>query len=933
MDLKRLFTTVGVGFGLGLCPGTVAGPGLGLRVPGAHATDLYGGGSDLAPDLRNMLASSDAERRRRGIEMMESLEPRLVVPHLMQRLRDEDAGVRARAARALGPMAGPLLDAAPQLIEGLSDIDGGVRAACAEALGQAGALPHELLGPATAALGRAMGDAQFEVRLEVVRATARLLRARALGAADLGALLGPLLLRAEDENVGVRRAAVVALGRAGQLSPGKDGVARIVVALLGRLSDAARDVRSEALGSLAGLGAPSPGVERAALRLLRDPTDEVKKQAVLCLGRLGVASAVPTLIELLDLDAGASPGSLGSRTRTPDALRAAALQGLGLFVRASQGGGADSPAQKAAPAALAALVQSLDVEDLRPGAREALLAVGAGAADALVERLAGGRKAGPPDQVEIAAAVDLLRDLAAQEGKRLPGGLRERIAAALREELLRVRLPREQVLDALGATFAAGSGGVAPVLTGLLTDRDALVRARALAALRQGLQGGAGEKLLDARALDAVLAVSRDRERGLRADAARLLGQLRARAAAPRLVELLQDAEPTVRAAAAEALGTLALAVPPLDDRAVAALVGVVTAYREGAGEQRTRRAAAQALGQAADADAAIAQTAMPPLLVALKSRGKASDGARAEILAALGAVLRGRPSETARDALLDLALSGAEANTPESALALDALDALAATRDPQLGGKLTRLLEHGPRDALRRVRAVAAMGSVLPGLGGGAADSAVAALVRTLAEDVDVRVAAEAAWALGHVPAGAPAAVKRATAGLRQVFGRRIPASMDGGVRANTLGALALLGQAEPGDAEWLGDSDPGVRANAALLVGVLGRPGGGGLSPGMRARLRHVALADDDARVRRNADRALSGTLPGAGEAPVHFLGLYQLDYDRRPLAESRFRMTRPDGLVRVAVTDTRGIAREERLPAGTCDIEPLEEGMIAR
>jgi hypothetical protein len=51
-----------------------------------------------------------------------------------------------------------------------------------------------------------------------------------------------------------------------------------------------------------------------------------------------------------------------------------------------------------------------------------------------------------------------------------------------------------------------------------------------------------------------------------------------------------------------------------------------------------------------------------------------------------------------------------------------------------------------------------------------------------------------------------------------------------------------------------------------------------------------------------------------------------MYQIDYDGKPLDETRYRLTLSDSLVRVGFTDTRGIAREELLPGGTCDLEPI-------
>jgi hypothetical protein len=222
---------------------------------------------------------------------------------------------------------------------------------------------------------------------------------------------------------------------------------------------------------------------------------------------------------------------------------------------------------------------------------------------------------------------------------------------------------------------------------------------------------------------------------------------------------------------------------------------------------------------------------------------------------------------------------------------------------------------------------------------GGPAEDTAVTALVNALREEGDGRVIAEAAWALGKLPRRA-SAMARVAASLRQLLSRRdagatgyaessLRVGFERGVRVNVLSALARLGQASVDDGQWLGDADPGVRANAALILFALP-----GRSPGMEARLRNLTIIDEDHRVRANAERALrigGGAgfrgIADAGERR-HFLTMFQMDHDRRPLAETAYRLTLPDGLVRVGLTDRRGVAREEQLPAGSCEVELLHE-----
>jgi hypothetical protein len=96
------------------------------------------------------------------------------------------------------------------------------------------------------------------------------------------------------------------------------------------------------------------------------------------------------------------------------------------------------------------------------------------------------------------------------------------------------------------------------------------------------------------------------------------------------------------------------------------------------------------------------------------------------------------------------------------------------------------------------------------------------------------------------------------------------------------------------------------------------------------MEARLRNATTTDEDHRVRGNAERTLRGGLQARGSDADrrHYLTMFQMDHDRRPLTETPYRLTLPDGLVRVGVTDRRGVAREEGLPSGSCDVELLHE-----
>ncbi len=933
----RLRRMIFSGVVLGALPVLAQGPAWGSGVAGTlSGNPIFGtvgdGAGTMNGEVLLLLRSADPARRRMGIDQLEGLPGREPARLILERLSDSDGGVRARSALALSRLR--LMEAAGPLVDHLGDADSTVRAAAAAALGHFGALPPGLSGRAASSLARALGDAGHEVRLSALRALGDLLLNQAIPAKELPLLIGPVLLRVDDENVGVRRAAVVALGRMGPLggfglrdpsprpfglrdpsprpfglrdpSPRpfglRDPAERAVVPLLGRLSDSARDVRAEALVSLAALQATA--ATPAALRLLRDPAEEVRRQAILCLGSFRAAAAVPELAQILESG--------------PEPLRAAAAVALGQVARPGpepepRPGPKIDPADRqgeavadgARAAAVAALLRGLSREELRPAAREALLSVGVAVVPALAEQI----EKGPGGQEEIGALVGLLAELGAQA----PAPLRSRVGATLVGELSRGRLPKEQVVDALGGV---GDRASAAAVAGLLLDGDAVVRRHAIEALRR-------PGLLDERALHALLSATADEDPEVRGLSIEALGDLHAPVAVPRLLEVLARGDARTRTAAARALGGFGNPAPgpALDGKIAQGLTDLVVTARTGDGEPRARKAGAEALGRLLARAPGLTRIVVPALTAALHRPGNArGEGAAKEVLIALGAVLRGHPDELGREALLGLAQSSAEAHTPEAALALSALAALSAMRDPASATRLQRLLSHG--DPLRRLRAAFALGCLLVEA---PADGPVQGLLSTLASDADPRVRAEAAWALSRLRPGARQQARVVT-GLRQAL-LRGKTDGDAGERANLAAALAILGQADPGDADLLLDGDVAVRANGALLLGLIAPS-----SDGLRARLRALANTDEDHRVRRSAALALSGKAevgPATALRRRHWLLLSYVDYDGRPLAEARYRLSTPEGLIRVGVTDARGGGPEELLLPGRCETEVVDEG----
>lgn len=842
------------------------------------AADLYGGQSDLPEEVRALLQASDPARRKEGIDRLQALPPRLAAPYLLQRLHDGEPMVRSRAAQALGPL-GNLAAIAP-LLDGMSDADSTVRAGCAEAIGQYGALPKAEQQRAVAQLARAMGDGQFEVRQEALRAVERLLFSQVITVAELPPLLGPVLLRAEDENVSVRRSAMAVLGRLSPLPLSTDQRGRVLLALLGRLSDPARDVRAESLRSLGLLRADN--AIPAALRLLRDPSDEVRRQAMLCLGRLSAEAAIPLLREALET---------GS-----DSQRAAAVQALSLYL--------SPPAPKQLSSELLAqatqaVLASLTNPALRPLVVDALVAASDRVAPILLQELA--RPA--LDLAQLSMLVELLRDL----GSKLPIAERRTAEQELGRELDRKRLPKELVLDALASV---GDRSTAALFSALLADPDVLVRRRAVQLLRR-------PNLLDVRAKDALLGATSDPDPQVQRQALLALGDLGQGQA--RLYEVLDPTDrptrpdPATRLAAAQALQTMARS-GTLDDASVSHLLRAVVTVLPGIEERRIRRASALALasqlGPRHDKQGPI----IAELLQVL--RKPPEGGPHSEVLLLLSGLLRGQQSETVRERLLALSQLAAEPHTVEGQLAVEALSALQSFVDLPSQSRLIKLLSH--RDPVRVLRATAALGILLAT---SPTENAISALLGQLADGGDLRAAAEAAWALGNLPRN-HAAQNRVVEALRTMLqARREPSPDLTALRCNVLGALARLGIAQPRDLEWLDDPDPGVRRNAALLAAAMVPRAGT-----VESRLRGVSASDEDRRVRQNAKAALAGQGAHGHLSRKRWLITYQTDFDGKPRSFAPYRLVLGDGLSRVGYTDRIGTAVDERLPDGDNEVELL-------
>lgn len=717
-------------------------------------------------------------------------------------LKSSDAAKRRDAVEKLD--AWDAREARPYLYDALSDADVEVRARAAQAIGR------RQLGDAAPRLVALTGDVEPRLRAAAAEALGRLGEA-------LGAQRGPALKALEralgDSEHEVRAQAVGALGRLGDKSQ--------VAAIAARLDDDQEHVavREQAAQVLARIGDP-----RATIPLigaLGNGSREVRRAALEALGQLGDERAAAAMIRLLRGDqpdevrgqAAQSLGRLRSRSAIaplaelldhgPDALRARAAIALGQIAAKPPASGAD--------AALAALIAALGRDETRAAAREALALAGPAAATALIARLDEARGE------ELAAAVELCATLGDA-----------RATAPLVAVLESGRVAREKVVDALGAIARAGGKSALEPLTALLGDGDASVRRHAMS----GLEGAC-----DARSSAALIDALSDGDREVRLGAIAELGRLKAQRAIAKLTAIMAARDRDDEAAEA----ALALGQIGADARAAAALADALDRA-----SPRLRRSAADALERL---------RARPGVVEAARgtverlARSAAADR-RADAIAALGGLLRKRPDATARELLLG---EGERAGDP--ALAVAAVEALAAMHDAAAAPRLERVLQRSASLPSLRRAIVSALGTI---------GSSAGVIAARLDEDPDPSVRAEAAWALGKLTGG-EAALERALD------------SSSAPVRINAVAALARLG-----------------RAPAAL------------------ERLRR----DGDRAVRSNAERALAHARP---LSRTDFTAWHLVDYDGLPLADTAYRLELADGLIKAGVTDPRGDAREEDVPSG--------------
>lgn len=821
-----------------------------------------------------------------------------------------------RAARSALAFVVPLLflaqpthalvwpDVPERLERGLSSSDPSTRRAAAREL------PTLSTERATPLVLKALSDSDVEVRLAAAQSAIRLraptatdaalpwlsepeARLRAAACEIANAIPNPrtvpALARAlSDADPQVRNACAGALGSQG--SP--DAVAP----LSGKLDDSTPAIRAEVARALARLGDP-----RAVVPLVgkvQDSVPEVRQAVVRALGDLGDGRATQSLLlALRDTVNEVKVEALSAlgRLRAPEAasaiaplalernptLRQAALQALGHI---------------ATPEAVRALIRALGTQEdaaatlERTPVRDALVA------------------AGPPSVTELTALLERPSTPAvATSAAWVLGELRAtssapQIVSALRKGAL-------PAAAALRALAGAGSADQVPVVLEYVSDPSQSVRDEALRTATQLLDPA----LPDGRAVEPLAAALRSPRIAPqeRAAIATLLGRTGAPRAAVELAGLVGTKESTLRLAAIDALGALGSASakfssPVVDDVLVPAVLDEVPSVRLHAAVALAASGGVKARG----------------LLIG-KLDGVEID--RHAVLAALGGILERHPDEVASARLFaDLPLSAG----PER----DAIFTSAGrTRLPSAMNALVEAARNGDVDDRRTVAAV---------LGAHIASPTAVALARSLANDSDAIVRAQAAYTIGTIgdlsllptlvalsKTGDPDVAANAAAGIARFSMRFAPSGQaavtsaacgllaDGRslVRANALAALSFS-HARCGDGQTerkLLTDDPTdvVRSAAARAIrgktldadkGALDRC----FSHDRSVEVAHVCRSREPERAPR-PPRAVTMFIVGEAGAGAKPHAPFVVEYE--------------GGILRSGIADRRGASFDPSAPAG--------------
>lgn len=641
-----------------------------------------------APLVRKALEDPDVDVRLAAATGVLALRLDDVGDRVLGWLNEPDARIRAASCSVLR-IARTKASVAP-LGRVLSDGDATVRAAAASALGYQGA------SEAVVALLGHLDDPSTEVRLAVIDALHRL--------GDPRAVL-PLAGKVSDSAPEVRRAVVRALGSF--VDPA------VTTALLVALRDPSQPVKIEALSALASAGAAAGEVALAIVPLTeRSSPPPVRRAALAALGSIGTPRALATLLAALDFD---EPHAAPAR----DALVASGPSAVPALLRALASPSTPRAAEFAAEAlgrlhaheAAPALLDALRSGVLPPpvALRAFALVKDPVLLPPTLERL---QDPSPTTRLEARRAAEALLDPTAPDGRAVDPIAQalddtkttpeERVALA--SLLGRTGSPRALVtlnplarskdralrLAALSALGQLGVAGQDEVLLEAFADRDALVRARAGAALAASCSEATTRKLL------ALGMSAEEQDRAALATAvAGGLGRAAERSTFDAAKKALAAADFAVRDALLEGLGRAA------EKSAGADAVSLVIASAKSR-EASERRKAAESLAGVANGDA---RTALRALVKdydagvranAAWSLGEAipaaaSPGAaRADDSAALATLLDDRSTAVSANALVSLgrlASVGTDAEGTKARLCGALVDSRAYVRSAALTG------------------------------------------------------------------------------------------------------------------------------------------------------------------------------------------------------------------------------------------------------
>lgn len=274
--------------------GWMAAAALGVMVTIAAAPHVTQG---LATPDTSTPPSQSSERR-------QLQDTSSVVPALIARLKDDDAGVRRAAAQSLGrlgdrravqPLIAVLADAEPEVrrsaIEALGDLEdpaaiGPIAGLLKdpdtdvkkEALNALGHFDQKI---PTAGVVELLDDPNADVRHESVNLLSNVHDRTAASA------IAKLI---HDPSSDVREAVINALGDLGDQSSAG--------AITGALTDPSGDVREQALNALENLHAPVP--EATLINLMKDPNGDVRERAAGMAGERSIVAAIPALRALIN---------------------------------------------------------------------------------------------------------------------------------------------------------------------------------------------------------------------------------------------------------------------------------------------------------------------------------------------------------------------------------------------------------------------------------------------------------------------------------------------------------------------------------------------------------------------------------------------------------------------------------------------------------